>query len=193
MQLRERDIYLVNALVAHFYDVVPPEYKTYCVLTSRISQRVLKHFGIDAQLLPCQVWLVTENHNFIVGFHGKPGPGKWDGHVVCRAGSLIIDAALQQFEAEFGVQVPSVIASSCFGFPTQVLSRRDLAHDSRFWWHYPPVSPNVDLRVPDEPDALIARYAAPLIELLATLGPAGASAYLPRGSVVGTATDASNH
>jgi hypothetical protein len=92
MQLSDRDIALVNALVTHFYDVVPREYTTYCSLTARIVQSVLQHLGIAAQLLPCQVWLVTDDHNFIVGFVGKVSPRKWDGHVVCRAKSVIIDA-----------------------------------------------------------------------------------------------------
>jgi hypothetical protein len=192
MQLNEKDIALINALVVQFYAIVPHEYKTYCALTSRIAQRVLKHFGIDASLQPCQVWLVTENHNFIVGFVGKPSSRKWDGHVVCRAGGLIIDAALQHFAREFGMQVPSIVSSVCFRVPTQVISRRDLSTDSRLWWHYPPASPTVDLRIPDEPDVLVARYAAPLIEFLAALGPAGAGACLPHESMAGTAADPSN-
>ncbi len=55
MQLSERDVALINALASHFYEVVPHEYKTFCSLTSRISQAVLIRFGIDAQLQPCQV------------------------------------------------------------------------------------------------------------------------------------------
>ena len=147
MQLNDTDIAVIGALVTHFYDVVPRELQTYCALTSRISQTVLSHFGIQATLQPCQVWLVTDERNFVVGFVGRPNPRKWDGHVVCRAGNMIIDAALMHFTKQFGLQTPGIVASTCFDVPSQVISRRDLGVGSRLWWHHPPVLPGIDTRV----------------------------------------------
>jgi hypothetical protein len=166
MQLREQEIALINAMATHFYDVVPHEYKTYCALTARISQAVLSHFGMEATLVPCQVWLATPDHNYVVGFVGKGVSGKWDGHVVCKVGSVIVDMALKHFEKEFGLNTPSAIVTPCFDVPTQVISRHDLAAGARFWWHYPPASPGIDLNVPDEPPDVVAKHAGRLIELL---------------------------
>lgn len=163
MQLSEKDTALVHALTTHFYDIVPHEYKTYCARTARIMQAVLLHFGIDAKLLPCQVWLTTEGHNYVVGFLGNTSPAKWDGHVVCRAKDLIIDAALTHFEKQFGLRVPGVVSSPCFTVPTQVISRCDLSAGACLWWHYPPASPEFDLNIPSQPREMIAQYATQLI------------------------------
>jgi hypothetical protein len=191
MQLNARDIALVNSLVTCYYDVVPHEYKTYCALTACITQSVLKHFGLDAKLLPCQVWLVTEEKNFVVGFLGKANPRKWDGHVVCRAGNLIVDAALKHFEKEFGLNVPSIASTSCFNVPTQVIACCDLSKGARFWWHYPPATPGIQLNVPDEPQDVIAKFATQLIERLASTGIVR-DISSPRGTTLGTAADTSN-
>ncbi len=191
MQLSEKDTAIVHAVVSHFYDVVPHEYKTYCALTARIVQAVLLHFGIDAKLLPCQVWLTTDGQNYVVGFLGTGSPLKWDGHVVCRAENLIIDAALTHFEKEFGMHVPGVVSSPCFNVPTQVISRCDLNTGATFWWHYPPASPEFDLNIPSQPRELIATCASRLIEHLRD--PAIArDISSPRGTKLETAADASN-
>jgi hypothetical protein len=166
MQLNEKDIALVNSLVTRFYDVVPHEYKTFCAFTARITQSVLMHFGIDARLLPCQVWLVTDKQNYVVGFLGESSPGKWNGHVVCSAGGVIVDAALKHFETEFGLIVPNVISTPCFNVPTQVISRCDLGAGARLWWHYPPTTAGIDPHIPDQRQDLVNRYAAQLIEHL---------------------------
>lgn len=167
MELTQKDMAVVNALVTHFYDVVPHKFSTYCALTARIVQSVLKHHGIHGKLIPCQVWLVTEKQNYIVGFLGDPGPGKWDGHVICRAKNFIVDAALKHFEVDFGMGVPGIIAAHCFEVPTQVISRRDLNASSSLWWHYPPTEPHINLSVPEQPEEIITRYADELIRFLA--------------------------
>jgi hypothetical protein len=179
MLLSEKDISIVNTLVRHFYDVVPREYNTYCSLTARIVQSVLQHFSIDAKLVPCQIWLATGDHNYVIGFVGKRDPKKWDGHVVCRAKSMIVDAALKHFSHEFGLTVPSIISSHCFEVPTTVISRCDMSADAHFWWHYPPVSPEFDLTIPEEPRELVEKYAALVIKHLAD--PAIASELLLQG------------
>src|SRR5687767_9250888 len=113
--MTEKELLIANTLVTNFYKIVPLEYRTFCSLTSRISKSVLSHFGVKADLLPCQIWLVTPEQNFVVGFVGKaPDPKKWDGHVVCGAGDFIIDAALHHFTREFDLNVPLIAAAPRF-------------------------------------------------------------------------------
>ncbi len=166
----EKKILVVDALVENFYSVVPHELKTYCSVTSRITQATLKHFGVETRLLPCQVWVATADHNYVVGFVGKvPVNGKWDGHVVCSGDGFIVDAALRHFNVEFGLTVPSIVAAEKFAVPTQVISRVNLDTASRLWWYMPPVSDDIDLNVPQEPPEVIAKYSALLIERLSKL------------------------
>lgn len=182
MQSTEQDIAVINALVTQFYDVVPLEYRTYCALTSRISAAVLAHFGIEARLVPCQMWLATPDNNYVVGFLGKTSEQpRWDGHVVCRSGHVIIDAALKNFERDFGLNVPNIGAISCFDVPAQVISRYDLTADSRIWWHYPPDSPGLDISIPEELPEVVERYAAQLVRRMSDTLPASLRRESPEG------------
>ncbi len=94
---------------------------------------------------------------------------------MCKAGTIIIDAALKHFEKEFGLNVPNTVVSPCFDVPTQVISRRDLGTAARLWWHYPPAAPGLDVNAPEEPADVVEKYAALLAERLESLafnGPA---------------------
>ena len=167
----ERQLLLVNAVAENFYKIVPKEFRTYCSLTSRISKSVLLHFDIEAELLPCQVWLATPEQNFVVGFTGKSAaPGKWNGHVVCEAGNFIIDTALCNFTRDFDLNVPYVAATPRFLVPTQVIARLDLNAQNSLWWHCPPSSSHeIDLNIPEEPPEIIAKYSTLLIEHISAM------------------------
>lgn len=163
--LTDRKVRLGYALAEHFYEVVPLKYQTYCALTSSILKNVLHLFGIKAELVPCQVWCVSHESNFVVGFLDvAPKLHKWNGHVVCDAGDFIIDAAIKHFDIEFGLTVPAIVRSRKFLVPTQVISRHNLNERLQLWWHHPPEG--VDVTIPNEPSELITKYATQLVERL---------------------------
>ena len=156
---------LVKALAENFYAVVPASLQTYCSVTSRICREVLQHFGVAAELRPCQLWYAAPGKNYVVGFLGRtPERYKWDGHVICVAGAWFIDAALHHLHAQFGLSVPRIVSGPCFQVPTQAIARIDLnGHDS-LWWYQAPRG--MDATPPEEPPELIAHHAGAVIERL---------------------------
>ena len=148
--------------------MVPSEYRTFCSFTSQIVQQVLEHFGVACQRLPCQLWYCQPNHIYVLGFLGPDNPAytpdKWDGHVVCCADHILIDAATHHFEREFGLPVPWVVTTPMFGFPTPALARASLGEHDALLWQAPPAGANT--RLPEEPPDLVASYAQTLIERL---------------------------
>lgn len=159
---------LLHDVGLHLYEVVPPHYATYCSFTSRIVKSVLSHFGLACELVPCQIWYCQPAQSYVIGFLGRPAPGKWDGHVVCRADNWIVDAAIHHFTKHFELDVPKVVVAACFEFPTQAIAKWDVSGTDRVWWHPPPAG--VEAVVPEEPLDLIEGYAQGLIERLESAG-----------------------
>ena len=154
---------VINLMADHYYSVVPFALQTYCSVTSRISRAVLEHYGIECQLLPCQIWLVTPTNNYVIGFVGKPyAEHKWDGHVICVAHNCFIDAALHHFTAEFNLEVPRVFAGRQFALPTQAIARVNLNVNEQIWWHRAPAG--VEAEPPEEPGEMILEYSSQLID-----------------------------
>jgi hypothetical protein len=153
---------LLQVVGRHFYEVVPLKYATYCSFTSRIAKVVLEHLGVPCELVPCQIWYCKPDQTYVIGFLGRSAPGKWDGHVVCRAGHWFLDTAMHHFKKEFGLSVPHVVAAQCFEFPTQAIAKWDVSDTDRVWWHQPPQ--DVNAQPPEEPEDLIQQYATQLIE-----------------------------
>lgn len=159
------ELKILEPLKAMYYEIVPLNFRTYCSLTAEISKAVLKHFGIESSLLPCQVWYDAPNNKIAIGFIGnKPKPYKWDGHVVCMTESYLIDAALQSFNVEFGINVPAVAVCQKCPLPSQVVGLMDMNDKERLWWHHPPQG--VDPAIPQESHELISEYSAKLIDRL---------------------------
>jgi hypothetical protein len=155
-----RDEILVR-LCNGFYEVVPATYQTYCVLTASICQRVLRHFGVGANVVPCQLWWAGPDQNFVLGFcNDEPGE-LWDGHVVCMTQGWVIDAALRHIQESIGAVVPSILLSRAFGISSNVISRFNLNGQAWLWWHRPPSDRRIV--IPREPEELIVRYADELI------------------------------
>ena len=156
---------LVDALAHAYFQVVDTQYRTACTLTATVSCAVLRHFGMDAQLVPCQVWHSHSHASHVIGFLGNaPQEGKWDGHLVCTSGKLLIDASLFHFNLEFGLEVPWVAAVQRIPVPSQMLARHELSADSTLKWLYPP--PGSDTRYPEVPQGLVGALAGSLIERL---------------------------
>lgn len=162
--LSPHQIEILQKLGNLYYQFVPVTISTYCSLTSRVSCQVLSYFGVEAELVPCQIWYATPDNNFVIGFLGNQQANKWDGHVICVAGDCFIDAATHHFQKEFGLEVPNVIVSKRFNLQTQVISRVDLSGQARLWWHKPPHG--VDSTPPIEPQNLVDEYASLLIEAI---------------------------
>ena len=81
--LSEAENQVVDQLRLAFYEIVPSELRTYCSLTSRISQAVLNRFSIQNELMPCQLWYSSETQNYVVGFlENQKQSAEWNGHVV---------------------------------------------------------------------------------------------------------------
>ena len=159
---------LLDRLARSFYEVVPHEYKTYCSLTARIAQRVLQRFGIACECVPCQVWYSQPHHHYVIGFLGPQNPnhnpGKWDGHVVCCTDRWLLDTATHHFQREFGLTAPDVVLTPLFAIPSTALAYLQLQDSNALWWHTPPMQ--ADTQAPEEPPALVERYAQALIERL---------------------------
>lgn len=153
---------LIDAVARQFYDVVPQRYATYCSFTSRIVQAVLTHFEVPSTLVPCQILYCKPDHTYVIGFLGNAQPGKWDGHVVCRADHWLIDTAVHHFEKQFQLSVPKVVAVRCFEFPSQVIAQWYQSDADSIWWQQPPAG--VDATPPEEPHDMVASYAAALIQ-----------------------------
>jgi len=156
---------LIDALAHAYYQVLDTQYRTSCTLTATVSCTVLRHFGLDAQLAPCQVWYSHPHHNYVVGFVGNaPQQDKWDGHLVCTTGKLLLDASLFHFNKEFGLDVPWVAAVQRIPVPSQMLARHELADDTTLKWLYPP--PASDTRYPEVPQGLVQELVGSLIDWL---------------------------
>jgi hypothetical protein len=57
MNTIEIEMRFLQLLTRQYYEVVPEKYRTFCVFNARLLQMVLRHFGIQSELMPCQIWL----------------------------------------------------------------------------------------------------------------------------------------
>lgn len=179
--LTPEQIQIVQTLAHQFYAVVPREYRTYCAFTACIARAALRALGLDASLLACQMWCVTPQDNYVVGFldSAVPEKGRWNGHVVCAVGHFFVDAAVCNFERDFQLQVPTVVYGQMFGDSTTVIARVNIADGAQLWWHHPPQG--VDTRVPEAPASKVADLAARLADRVRAVlqAPATATATRP--------------
>lgn len=145
-----------------YYEVVPEKYRTFCVFNARLLQIVLRHYQINSELMPCQIWLSRPDDSIALGFlDTQPGPGGWDGHVACRAGDYFIDASVHHFKEAAGIDVPNAVLVQRFGRPSHILGRYNVTDLDRLWWHQPP--DGVDPTPPEENQADLNLYADQLI------------------------------
>jgi hypothetical protein len=149
----------IKALAHHFYSVVPFHLNICCALTARVSVAALQRCGIEARLLPCQLWYTAPRQNYIVGFYEQERSvsGWWDGHVICATDGWFIDAAVRHLRNGVGVEVPDILGGPRFKLRAQAIARWDRNDTERVWWHHPP--PGVDPTPPEESPTLIAGFA----------------------------------
>ena len=156
------EIKFLQLITRQYYEVVPEKYRTFCVFNARLLQMVLRHFGIQSELMPCQIWLSRADDSIALGFlDTKPGPGGWDGHVACRAGDYFIDASVYHFHEAAGVILPDAVLVQRFNRPSQILGQYNISSSDRLWWHQPP--DGVDPTPPQENQTDLNLYAGKLI------------------------------
>jgi hypothetical protein len=172
----------LQSMAAIYYQTVPEKYKGYCILNAQICQDVLRHFNIPAFFIPTQLWYVTDERNYVVGFVGNdPVPGIWDGHVVCATNDYIFDASLIHLRNEHGLDVPDIIVGERFKLPSHALARMNLAGSARLWWHD---APAVVQRYPVLEDlGMVKSLAADLIERLEKIYASDLDAALPADQI----------
>jgi hypothetical protein len=153
---------LAQAMAAEFFAVVPAKYETFCPVVSRIAVEVFRHFGIPANLVPCQLWHASDEGYRIVGFTGKVKPDKWDGHVICMTQTLLVDGAVRGLHRDFGVTVPAVAVAAKLTTPSQIIARGGNDRDGRLWWINAPYG--FDTTPPLQPVDIIGQYARGIAE-----------------------------
>ena len=165
MNALEIEIKFLQLITRQYYEVVPEKYRTFCVFNARLLQMVLTHYGIESELMPCQIWLSRPDDSIALGFlDTKPGPGGWDGHVACRAGDYFIDASVHHFHESTGLGLPDAVLVQRFNRPSHILGRYNISDSDRLWWHQPP--DGVDPTPPQENPAELSLYAGQLIQHL---------------------------
>ncbi len=151
-----------SAAARAVFDVIPEEYATYCSLVSQVLARTLHRFEVTARLQSCQLWHVAPRENHVVGFMGNaPRQGKWDGHVVCRTHSFLLDGAVRNLQRDFNLTVPKVALVAAFNAPSHVIARLDLDQSRALWWHDAPEG--FDTLPPRQPIGMIEHFVRDLV------------------------------
>ena len=154
---------ILKKLQQHFYDVVPPHLKTYCVVDSQIACQVLNHFDMEASLYLFQMRHYSSKGIYTVGFVGdKLQNGQWNGHVICKIQNWFIDAALFTFKKKFNLEVPLVVGIRGDDFEQQQFAHYSLSDGSEIKWFQAP--DGFDKSIPDEPFEIFQKYTHELIK-----------------------------
>ena len=163
--LTEFEKNILKKLEQHFYDVVPHQLKTYCVVDSQIACNVLNHFDMEASLYPCQMRHYSSKGTYAVGFvEGKISSTQWNGHVICRTKNWFLDASLFTLSKNFQVEVPLAIGIKAIDFDNHKFARYDLDDGSILRWFQVPE--NFDSTIPEEPQEIVQKYADELIKII---------------------------
>jgi hypothetical protein len=159
---------VLTRLTKVFYEVIPPQYKTYCALTSRIAYSVLRRFGHEASVAPCQLSLAIPNQVFLFGFIDPAPQAQWNGHAICTSDGYLFDAALAHCQ-KFVASIPDSLATPLAPPFATAIARTtlDQAANVALWWLPPPSG--FDTALPDEPESLIEQFADRLFKRLLIL------------------------
>ena len=156
---------ILKKLEQHFYDVVPLEFKTYCVLDSQIACQVLKHFDVKATLFPCQLRHYSDKGIYVVGFfEGKIPSTQWNGHVICKSKNWFLDSSLFTLSKQFQFEVPLVVKVRADDFEKQEFAHLNLSDGSVLKWFQ--ATEYFESKIPEEPQKIIEKYAKDLIKMI---------------------------
>jgi len=141
--LNETEILLLRLVAKQYYQVIPEKFKTFCVFNARVLAKVFEHFGIEAEVVPCQALLSQPAKSSVIGFVGSsPGAGGWDEHAICRVGDHYIDASVHHFADSVADQALDTVVFKSLPIQSNVLGRSDIDEYNRFWWVTPPAVPD---------------------------------------------------
>ena len=156
---------ILKKLQQHFYDVVPPHLKTYCVVDSQIACQVLNRFNIEAILYPCQMRHYSSKGIYAVGFVEEKIPStQWNGHVICKTQNWFLDAALYTLSKNFQIEVPLVLGIRADDFEKQEFAHYNLSDGSVLRWFQPPKY--FESKIPEEPQEIIQKYTKDLLTMI---------------------------
>ena len=159
-----RVLEVARLLCSNFYRVVDDQFKSYCVLTSTITQAALAHYAIESTLLPCQMVHITDESAHFVGFSGRPLANQWDGHVVVLVRHLLLDFAVGSLSRYHGIKAPRTVIACQLPIRSNLIARVGMGDGRRLLWVNPP--PDADPKPPPTSDDLVKHWTGRLIERL---------------------------
>ena len=166
-KLSEHEVLLARFVVKQYYEVIPKEFKTFCVFNASVLTKVFEHYGLDTEVIPCQTMLSQPKSSTVIGFVGSNvGKGGWDGHAVCRVGNYFIDMTLSHFSDALGVNKVEYAMFEQFRVESNLLGRFDVSETTRIWWVKPPQGINAS--PPNDDPHSIKKHAKSLIEHIDT-------------------------
>lgn len=151
-----QEVVVANAVVAAFLDVMPAQYRTHCVLCSRVVSSCLDRLGLENRVAPCQLMCTYRGRAVLLGFTGKAVEGKWDGHTVVRWRNWLFDFATASFKRDYDIALPSTIIAPCVTLPSN-LKCKAVAGDADLLWLRPP--PGADTTLPEIDANVVAKYS----------------------------------
>ena len=156
---------ILKKLQQHFYDIVPPQLKTYCIVDSQIACQVLNHFDMEASLYLCQMRHYSSKGIYAVGFVEQKIPStQWNGHVICKTRNWFLDASLYTLSKNFQIEVPLVVKVRADDFEKQEFAHHNISEGSVLRWFQAPEK--FDPKIPEEPEEIIQQYAKELITMI---------------------------
>jgi hypothetical protein len=156
---------IVKKIKEHFYDIVPHQLKTYCVVDSKIACQVMNHFDVNATLFPCQLRHYSDKGINLVGFvEGKISSAQWNGHVICKTKNWFLDPSLFTLSKYFQIEVPSVLKVRADDFEKHEFAHHNLSDGSVLKWFEAPEY--FKSKIPEEPQKIIDKYSQKLIKMI---------------------------
>ena len=163
--LLDFELNILKKLEQHFYNVVPLDLATYCVLNSRIACEVLNHFHMEAILRTCQVRHYSTKGVYAIGFvKNELAADKWNGHAICKTKNWFVDASLFTFNKIFKLKTPLIVGATQGDFSEGQFSQYELNDGSVLKWFEIPEK--IDEKIPEEPLEIIQKYAEKIIEII---------------------------
>lgn len=158
---------VLTRLGQFFFNEVPVQYSTYCALNSLIACSVLKKFGHQGEVLPCQLGLALPKQLHLFGFIDPPPQGQWNGHAICVSDGHLIDLAVSHCKKIFD-DAPKVVVAPLFPKFSAAISRvtLDSTANIALWWLPPPSG--YDTTIPEEPINIVQQFAERLYRRLSS-------------------------
>ncbi len=147
---------IATTLSHAFLEAIPSEFRTHCVFSCQVMAACLDRFGLPSRVAPCQLMCTYQGRTILLGFIGKAGDGKWDGHAVVRSGNLLFDCATGSFKRDYGLELPPVVIAAAITLPSNVKAKANIG-EVRLDWLRPP--PGADTTLPQINTKAVEKYS----------------------------------